>query len=288
MKTFNILNPAAGQGKALEYKDSENAYITKGTHDATHFVRDAVAAESPVHFNVYGGDGTVNEVVNGLIGAKDASISIVPVGTGNDMLRTFEHTGRDISSLDVLTADGRYAVNAVNTGFDLDVVAKAAEFKKKPIISGSLAYILGVVSVFCKKFGKYMNVEYTDREGNLHTHSGKCTLTVCANGQFYGGGFRCAPAADISDGLIDLIIIKKVSRLRFLSLILGYKAGRHIDLEKGVPTKKFKKYIIYDRCRSVKISGISKICADGEIWDANEVCVDVIPSAVTIKKRNKE
>ena len=45
MKTFNILNPAAGQGKALEYKDSENAYITKGTHDATHFVRDAVAAE---------------------------------------------------------------------------------------------------------------------------------------------------------------------------------------------------------------------------------------------------
>lgn len=288
MKIFNILNPAAGQGKALEYKDDENAYVTTGVHDATRFVRETVAAGAPVHFNVYGGDGTVNEVVNGLIGARDASFSIVPVGTGNDMLRTFERTGRDESSLDVLTADGRYAVNAVNTGFDLDVVIKASEYKKKPLISGSLAYILGVASVFCKRFGKHMNVEYTDSEGKAHSYSGECMLTVCANGQFYGGGFHCAPAADISDGLIDLIIIKKVSRLRFLRLILGYKAGKHIDIEKEKPTKKFEKYIIYKRCKSVKLSGISEICADGEIWDANEVCVDIIPAAVTIKKRDEK
>lgn len=286
MKVINILNPAAGQGKALEYQHLENAYVTKGSKDATEYVKSVLENESDVHFNVFGGDGTVNEVVSGIAASKKrASFSIVPVGTGNDMLKTFENTGADECDCDVLTVDGRYSVNAVNTGFDLDVVIKASEYKKKPLISGPLAYILGVISVFCKKFGSFITAVYTDAEGKVHTFSGDIMLAVCANGRFYGGGFECSPAADLSDGLIDFMIIKKVSRLRFLSLILGYKAGKHIDIKTGKPSKKFEKYVLYKKCKSVTLSDIKQICADGEVWQAESVTVDVIPSAVTIKKR---
>lgn len=287
MNTIYILNPAAGQGKAMEYKNAENAYVTRCVGDATDFVK-SKAAENDTHFKVCGGDGTVNEVVNGLIASGgDSSFSIIPVGTGNDMLRTFNETGLDECMLDVLTVDDRYAVNAVNTGFDLDVVIKASEYKKKPLISGHLAYVLGVISVFCKKFGKHIMAEFTDKDGNTETFSGDAMLAVCANGRFYGGGFKCAPIAEISDGLIDFMVIKKVSRLRFLSLVLGYKAGKHVDKKTGRPTRKFEKYIIYKKCRSVKLSGLSRICADGEIWDASSVTVDIIHGAVKLKKEIK-
>lgn len=289
MKVIHILNPVAGQGGAVKYKDLEGVYITRGKNDATEFVKKTVAKGEPVHFNVYGGDGTVNEVVNGLIGApEDTSFSIVPVGTGNDLLRTFELSDKENVRADVLTVSGRYAVNAVNTGFDLDVVLKAAEFKKKPFISGTLAYALGVVAVLCKKFGKDMRIEYTDENGKSEVYEGTCLLTVCANGQYYGGGFHCSPAADISDGLIDLMIIKKVTRLKFITLIGKFMKGRHIDLETLKPIKSFEKYMIFKKCKSITIKNIDRICADGEIWDTNEVKVDILPSAVTLKRRKSE
>ncbi len=286
MKVLHILNPAAGQGGAVKYKDLDGVYITRGKNDATEFVKKTVAEGEDVHFNVYGGDGTVNEVVNGLVGAPcNASFSIVPVGTGNDLLRTFDLSGHESVRADVLTAGGRYAVNAINTGFDLDVVIKAAEFKKKPLISGTLAYALGVVAVLFKKFGKQMRIEYTDESGQKQVYEGICLLTVCANGQYYGGGFHCSPAADISDGLIDLMIVKKVSRLKFITLIGKFMKGKHIDLETLEPIKAFKKYMIFKKCKSVTIKNIDRICADGEIWDTNEAAVNIIPAAVTLKRK---
>ena len=286
MKILHILNPAAGQGGAVKYKDLEGVYITRGKNDATEFVKKTVAEGEDVHFNVYGGDGTVNEVVNGLVGAPcNASFSIVPVGTGNDLLRTFDLSCHESVEADVLTVGGRYAVNAVNTGFDLDVVLKAAEFKKKPLISGTLAYALGVVAVLLGKFGKEMRIEYTDENGKAEVYEGVCLLTVCANGQYYGGGFHCSPAADISDGLIDLMIIKKVSRLKFITLIGKFMKGKHIDLDTLKPIKAFEKYMIFKKCKSVTIKNIDRICADGEIWDTNEAKVDIIPAAVTLKRK---
>lgn len=288
MKTVHILNPAAGQGGAVKYKDLEGVYITRGKYDATEFVKKTVAEGEDVHFNVYGGDGTVNEVVNGLVGAPcNASFSIVPVGTGNDLLRTFDLSGLESVKADVLTVSGKYAINAVNTGFDLDVVLKATEFKKKPFISGTLAYILGVVAVLCKKFGREMRIEYTDEKGNTEVYEGACLLTVCGNGQYYGGGFHCSPAADISDGLIDLMIVKKVSRLKFISLVGKFMKGRHIDLQTLKPIKAFEKYMIFKKCKSVTIKNIDRICADGEIWDTNQVTVGIVPSAVILKRKEK-
>lgn len=286
MKTIHILNPAAGQGDALKYKDLQNVYITKAKDDATQFVISQIEGSSePLHFNVYGGDGTVNEVVNGIVKANGtASFSVVPTGTGNDLLRTFDMEQHENINADILTVNGRCAVNAVNTGFDLDAAIKAAQYKKLPFVSGTLAYVLGVVSALCKKFGKNLTITYTDQNDTEHTFSGECLLAVSANGIYYGGGFMCAPVASISDGLIDLLIVKKVSRLKFLSLVLDYKKGKHIDKKTQLIKKSFAPYVVFCKCKSVKYEGISEICADGEVWDATSAQIDIIPAAVKLSR----
>ena len=283
MKSIHILNPAAGQGEALKYKDLENAYVTKGVGDATEYVKNS--ADDGVHFYVYGGDGTVSEVVNGIMqSGKAASFSIVPVGTGNDLLRTLDMSDTDTVLADVLTVNDKYAVNAVNTGFDLDVVIKAQQYKKKKFVSGTLAYVLGVVSVLCKKFGKEIKVDYCDKDGTAHTFEGEALLAVAANGSYYGGGFKCAPIADITDGLIDLLIVKKVSRIKFLSLIIKYMKGMHIDPDTKLPIPSFAKYVVFAKCKSVSFCGIEKICTDGEVWDADRADISIINNAITLKK----
>ncbi len=286
MKTIYILNPAAGQGEALKYV-CENSYITKAKGDAAEFVKTTIEAETDnLHFVVCGGDGTVNEVVNGIVSANGtASFSIIPVGTGNDLLRTMQTQNEGVMT-DVLTVNGRCAMNAVNTGFDLDVVLKAAQYKKLPLVSGSLAYVLGVFSVLFKKFGRHIDVTYTDQNDIEHKFSGDSLLAVAANGIYYGGGFKCAPVSDITDGLIDLLIVKKVSRLKFLSLVLKYKKGLHIDPKTHQPIPSFKKYVVFAKCKRVVIDGISKICADGEVWDTTTADINIIPNAVKITMEN--
>lgn len=283
MKTIHILNPAAGQGEALKYKDLPNIYVTKGIGDATEFVKNN--AGDDVHFCVYGGDGTVSEVVNGIMqSGKSASFSIVPVGTGNDLLRTLDSGNSASVMADVLMVNDKYAINAVNTGFDLDVVIKAQEYKKKKFVSGTLAYVLGVVSVLCKKFGKKIKAEFCDEIGKTHTFEGECLLAVAANGSYYGGGFKCAPVADITDGLIDLLIVKKVSRIKFLSLIMRYMKGKHINPQTKQPIPSFAKYVVFAKCKRVIFSGIDKICTDGEVWDTDRADISLIKNAITLKK----
>lgn len=283
MKTIHILNPAAGQGKALGFENLENSYVTKAPGDASDFVKTTLEnASEDINFAVYGGDGTVNEVVTGIMnsGSDKAYMSVVPVGTGNDLVRSINNKGA--VDIDVLTVNNGYAVNAVNTGFDLEVVEKAAEYKKKTLISGPLAYVLGVVSVLFGKFGKKVHIDYTDKNGENGEFDGECLLAVAANGTYYGGGFKASPAADVTDGFIDLMIIKKISRLKFISLVLDYKKGAHIDPVTQQPYGKFKGIVFFKKCKNVVISEIEKICADGEVFKADKVKIGILHRALKV------
>ena len=290
MKTIHILNPAAGQGKALKYSELENAYVTKCPGDACDFVKSALEkTDEETNFKVYGGDGTVNEVVSGIVGSgkQNGYMSIMPVGTGNDLVRSLDKS-KDNVKIDVLTVGKRYAVNAINTGFDLEVVLKAAELKKKPLISGSLAYVLGIFSALFGKYGKHLHVEYTDAEGKVESFDGDCLLVVAANGAFYGGGFNASPIAELEDGLIDLMIVRKVSRLKFMSLVLKYQKGLHIDKQTRMAAKGFEDILIFKKCTNVLIEGTEKMCADGEIFEAKSANIGIIPQALKVITKEKE
>ena len=298
MKTVFIINPCAGKKNDLDsliesIKGAScgrdvTVYLTKSPGDATGYVKSFCAENGGGRFIACGGDGTLNEVLNGVIGYEGAEVGVIPVGTGNDFCRNF---GRDYDFFDIPSIiDGTgvrcdairytnkcgegYCLNMFNIGFDCNVADMTSEIKKKPFISGSFAYFVSILLMLIKKKGAELRIEL---DGEVH-HDGKLLLTSVANGSYCGGGIKSNPLADITDGLININIIKNVSRLRFLTLLPYYMKGTVLE-KKGV-----HRFIASENCKSIRISpkgGKMRLCVDGEITDADETVFEIIHNAFT-------
>ena len=185
MKNYFFVNPAAGQGRGTEklverieeiskrLGETSFIYHTKDIGDGEIKARETAAALNgePARFYACGGDGTLNEIINGIIGFSNVSAGCIPTGTGNDMIRNFPGAGdfSDIEAqlrgtlhrIDLIRYAGvisgvfkeRYCANMFNIGFDCNVVELAGRLKKKPLISGSVAYLLAVAGMFIRKKG---------------------------------------------------------------------------------------------------------------------------------------
>lgn len=285
MTRYNILNLAAGQGLAGKEKTPQGIdYYTKCIGDARLYVKDRCLAHADdLCFCVYGGDGTINEVVSGILDANAAdraSVGVVPYGTGNDFARILQHMQQgDSLWSDVIHWNDAYAVNMLNIGFDCSVVEKTAHMKTLPLISGSFAYILGVADVLFHKISRSLYIRYTDANGQQGSYDGQVLLCAVANAPYCGGGFCAAPVAQYDDGLLDLMIIRKVSRARFLSLVSAYRSGAHVNSD-GDVTRRFADIISYHRCKSIRIEGMEHVCADGEIFPCTAADIGVFPHAI--------
>ena len=287
MKRVHVFNPVSGVKHSPELLTkgaavNEESYITTCVGDAERFIYERCKAEPQTHFVVYGGDGTICEAANGIIKAEagmDALLSVVPAGTGNDFVRSFPEKDK-IYTVDAIKYGDKYSVNILNFGFDSKVVIKTATYKKA--IPGSAAYIAGVADTFFHKIGENWRIELENEDGTTEVLDEEFTLALCANCKYYGGGFRAAPLADSNDGLIDFIAVRKIPRLAFISLIGSYKKGTHIDPVTKKPYPKFEKYVIYRKGKSLKITGISVLCSDGEIEDCSEAEITVVPIALRI------
>lgn len=287
MKRLHVFNPASGVKHSPELltrgaAKHEESYVTTCVGDAERFIYERCMSDPETHFIVYGGDGTIAEAANGIIraGAGDkALLSVVPAGTGNDFVRSFPEKNQ-IFHVDALKYGDRYAVNIINFGFDSNVVVKTATYKK--VIPGSAAYIAGLADTLMHKIGESWQIELTLANGRKEYYDETFTLALCANCQYYGGGFRAAPLALSDDGLIDFVAVKKVSRPTFLSLVGSYKKGTHLDPATGKPRPKFEKYVLYRRCKSIKISGITRLCADGELEDRHEADIQIVKNAIRV------
>ena len=289
MRRIHILNPAAGKGHDPAFlrgivPEGDEIYTTTGIGDAERFIR-AVCTEDPgeLSFVVYGGDGTLNEAVNGILGAEAgdrAVLSAVPSGTGNDFVRTVAELDGE-TRVDAVRYNGRYAVNIINMGFDCSVVDKTQKYKTMPAVSGSMAYIMGVADVLFHKLGEKWQIELEGEAGEREILRGEYLLCLIANGQYYGGGFRPAPAASLTDGLLDVLIVSKVSRATFLRLVSDYRNGTHIS-ENGEVVERFRKFVTYRRAKKVKVTGLKFLCADGEIEPSPLIEAEIVPNALRV------
>ncbi len=302
MKTVFIVNPKAGQGKntdlliksieqmIVETGADASVYVTKAVGDAEIYTRECCANNGPARFIACGGDGTLNEVLNGAIGYPDAEIGVIPRGTGNDFCRNFgdgydftdirrQIYGKTVqcdaikynTSSENVNKQG-YCVNMFNIGFDCNVADMTASMKKKPLVSGSLAYFLSILVTLVKKKGADLKIEI-DGEA---VHNGRLLLTSVANGSYCGGGIKSNPFASTSDGLININIIKNVSRLKFISLLPHYMKGTLFEL-RGI-----EKFITSRKCKHIKITpntDVFRLCVDGEILDGGVTEFDIIPNA---------
>ena len=287
-KVLHVLNPFAGKGKANEIKDTiketedENVYMSSSCDDASDFIIKSLEENPETCFTVYGGDGTVFRTINALMksGHSDtASLKIVPVGSGNDFVRSFDGEKGDCL-VDVMKFNDKYAINVVNVGFDCEVVRRAASLKKKPLISGKMAYILGVAGGLITKKPMDVVITLTYPDGSQEVIEEKILLAAICNGRWYGGGFQLAPDADTGDGILNVEIVRNISRTKFIGLVSDYRKGTHIDAETGEVKEKFKELVYYKKCVAVKIEGVGSICADGEIFEESTVDVKVIPGAL--------
>lgn len=304
MKTVFIVNPEAGKKRNVEQivsnikrvseafgKDVE-IYITKAVGDGERFVREYCKTNGKARFIACGGDGTLNEVVNGAFGVLGAEVGVMPLGTGNDFCRNFSQ--RQLFSkveaqlfgetmpcdvIEYSTACGgenitRYCMNMFNIGFDCNVADMTATMKQKPFISGSLAYFLSIFTILIKKKGADLTIVLD----GVEKHKGPLLLNSIANGCFCGGGIKSNPTAKVQDGVMDVNIIYNISRLNFLTKLPFYMKGTHIQL-KGI-----EKVIAAHTCKEMTVTpagGTMRLCVDGEITDAGETNFKVIPGSIS-------
>lgn len=285
MRQIHIINPAAGQCKAENFLPSTSVevYRSTGVGDIERFVFETCTETPDVHFVAYGGDGTLNEVLNGVMMAnanEQARITCVPTGTGNDFVRNFSDIDHPIQ-VDVLRYNDRYAINMLNIGFDCDVVSRTAKMKRLPLVAGSSAYILGVLATLFRKIGRRFLLEIQTETDEVINIDRNLLLIAIGNGCYCGGGFYAIPQAKQDDGLMDLLVINKISRLKFLKLVKHYKAGTHVDAARNEITESFKEIISHYRAKKILVHNMKAICADGEVAQATDVAVTIIPKAIT-------
>ena len=296
MKYHFVINPKAGNGKKTQELSEQitkvcdelgvnyNVYLTKAPLDATEYVRQAALDTSETHrFYACGGDGTLCELINGAPNNDNVEFGLIPIGTGNDFRRNFDNKEmffdieRQINGksakIDLLKCNGRYCVNIVNIGFDCNVVYEMDKIRNVKIIPNKLAYVAGIVVTLFKKMYSKMKIT---AEG-IPEIDRELLLIAIANGRFYGGGFKAVPFASLHDGMIDISIIEKVSRLTFISLVGKYKEGTHLKTKNG------QKCITYLRSNSLKLEFEKpiKICIDGEVETAVGLDIEIAPSATS-------
>ena len=288
-KVIHVLNPFAGKGTAKKVQESlrEDEYFMSDSGDETsEFIKNTCKENPNTCFTVYGGDGTVFKAVNAIMESgcgSQATLRVVPSGSGNDFVRSFENLHGEIP-IDVLTFNGRYAANVINMGFDCSVVERANKMKKSPLISGKMAYIFGVVGELFNKKALDLKITIRYADGTEEKINEKCLLVACGNCRWYGGGFKAVPLAKCDDGLIDVTIIKDVSVPTFIGLVGDFKKGTFVDEKTGKVTEKFAKYIIYKKCVGIKIEGVETVCADGEIFKESTVEVGIVPKALNFMR----
>lgn len=284
-KIMHILNPLAGKGRAAKIKEdlegNNYVYMSESADEASEFIKKSCKENPETCFTVYGGDGTVFKAVNALMESgcnKEASLKVVPIGSGNDFVHTFEgKSGEHV--IDVMKFNGRYAANVINMGFDCEVVRRAISIKKVPIIPNKFAYYFGVAEELFSKKPMDAKITLTYADGTTETIEDKILLTAIANCHYYGGGFNAAPLAEPDDGLLDVVIVKNVSIPTFIGLVGNYKNGTYVKGDCEV-TDKFKKFVTYKKCVAVKVDGCKSVCADGEIFEEDTVEIEVVPRAI--------
>ena len=294
MRHVFVINPAAGKKditkklkeKILSSNDDNviDIHITTAPMDAIDFVKNYCIKYKgeDIRFYACGGDGTLNEVVNGAYGFDNVSVGCYPSGSGNDFIKNFgsKEDFLDINNLmngtaievDLLKLNGRFVINIFNIGFDANVVTRMVKYRRWPLVNGKGAYIMGLIVSFFRKLTTEMEVSV---DGNI-IYEGDGVLSAVANGICYGGGFYCSPNALVNDGLLDVMAVKKITRSKFLKFVKFYKAGTHLKEEK------LKDYIVYKQGKSVKIKTTKPAyyAVDGELGKSTEVEITVVPKAI--------
>lgn len=294
MKHLFIVNPiAGGSDKTGEVRakverafalrgGAYEIYVTRGPMDAERKIREAAEAGGELRVYACGGDGTFNECVCGAALRENVAVCPFPTGTGNDFCRMFgeeKERFRDLDALldgtvhpiDLIDCNGRYSANICSVGIDARIGTEVHKYSKMPLVGGATAYVVSAAVNMFKGIASEMAIRCGD-----YSRSGKTTLVCVCNGRYYGGGFNPSPEARPDDGIMDVIIARKVSLFAFAALIGKYAAGKADELPKYVTCFRTAEplEIAFDREEVVNV--------DGEALYTNKVTMRMVPGALKL------
>ena len=298
MKHIFVVNPCAGkqdsttlvtqkvEAYASAHPDFDyQIYVTRASGDATVWTRQWCADHpgKAVRFYACGGDGTLNEVVTGIIGFPDVQVTVHANGSGNDYIKYYA-THDDFNDLDrlvegvphpvdVMKVNDRYSINVCNFGFDAMVCKIGNDVRRKPIIGGKHSYTTGIIRSIFTSRSNYVRMT-VDGEPFYDGYMLLCTL---GNGRYNGGNYMCAPLSKNDDGLIEINLFKRMSLFKFASLINEYSQGTHIN------RPDVQKLMQYRQGTVVEMASPDPfwLVIDGEMLHTNRYRVQNLKHAVT-------
>ncbi len=283
-----IVNPAAGRYSCLERVKAQAAAWsartgqevdireTVGRGHASEIARQVAEDGRPALLLACGGDGTLNEVVNGARCAPDIVIGHCPCGTGNDFIRVFSgdtEKFRDIGSLldghavaiDLIDAGERVCLNVCSIGFDARVPVAMHSFRKLGFLGPKAPYNLAILHCLMKGVHEPYRLVVGGEE-----KTGRYTLICAMNGQFYGGGFNPTPESMPDDGLMDVLAVDAVSIPAFARLIGIYSSGGYRRLSNIIKHYRVSELeIVPEKPRPVNF--------DGETGESGHLRLHVLP-----------
>jgi YegS/Rv2252/BmrU family lipid kinase len=290
-RAFAIVNPAAGHGRGAGLARTIGAEfeaagmtlevaVTPGPGEAARIASGAVDDGHTIVLAV-GGDGTANEVANGMIGGP-AALALYPIGSGNDLARSLGYprgralrllarwlaTDAERRTIDVGEMNGRLFLNAAGVGID-GHVAERVIAAERVIGPRWAAYLIGSLVSIATYRPQRMEVRI-DGEAR----SGDLLTVVASNGRFFGSGMQPAPRARLDDGLLDVTVAGDLSRLASLAALARLYFGKH---ENGTTiVTRLAREIEIDLPRSLPMQ------LDGESLHAARLRVTVRPRALDV------
>ena len=280
-----IINPAAGsrnrtadysqiihklcRERGLEY----DIRVSTAPEECARFAREAAQSGKEYRLYACGGDGTLNEVAQGAAGYENVAVTVFSGGSGNDFVKLFDDPqaffdlerllDAEEATFDLIDCNGDIALNICSVGLDARIGTDVSHYKRLPLLQGFRAYAASTVVNVIKGIAEHYVVELNGKRID-----GKQTLICVCNGRYYGGGFNPVPDADPSDGLLDVLLVKAVSRLQVAGVIGKYKDGRY---------KELPHLVRHYRTKSITITcdQPTPINLDGELRMAQEVTMSV-------------
>ena len=247
MKHLFIINPAAGSrdrtkqysveiheactARDLDYRIE----ISGAPGECCRIAREAAKTGEEYRIYACGGDGTLNEVVSGAAGFDNAAVTVYSGGSGNDFVKLFNDPKAffDLERLldaeevtfDMIRCNNTRALNICSVGLDARIGTDVSRYKRLPFLHGFKAYAASTVVNVIRGISEHYRVEIGGE-----TLDGEFTFICVCNGRFYGGGFNPVPEADPTDGLLDVLLVDKVSLTQVPGIIGKYKNGQYKQL----------------------------------------------------------
>ncbi len=287
MKIAVIINPRAGSIKSfpallkqISRLAPDRRYTTRKRGNAKLFAARAIR-EGCNYIIAAGGDGTLNEVVNGIgRSSRIVRLGLLPLGTGNDFARCLGLPSSVDENIEILRAGKtraidmikvtsdrvRYFVNVSAGGFSGIVDENLTSRMKKTW--GPLVYLRSAAAAFSDLHSYRTRVRF----GSKHSVSHELYNVIVANGRYLAGGWQVAPRANPADGLLDVILIKKAPAATLAFLGAKMMMGKHLKSDA----------VIFRRVRSVSISSRPRMWfnVDGELVGNQPAKFEVIPRAL--------